>query len=411
MADVVLDLAQVDELATLQRFGDLPSLLAAGSATGQCELLPGSARTASAWHVGSVSECGGSPVPEWWQPDPQIICNPVQLFRVRDAYHTPGFGAVISPAGEVMQHSIGQARHFSRDLANLPHMGRVGDRIVFQPPDPVPSLPACIVSMPWGGNYNYGHFVCDCLASLALLAQQPELCGLPRVFPPLKPWHRRHLQLLGVDPLELDQPLYRAEDALFTSGMWQFLNMPNVNYRTLRDLQLNAKRATGIGFAKVYVTGSETANRNPNRRRFLSEAALEQELRALGFAVVAPELLEIDEQIDLFRNARVIVGCRGAALANAIYCRPETAIVEILPIIRGFEGYRWVRDLCALLSCRWRPYFCAGIAPEQPVVTSGQVRPNAGFTFDVDIPDLIRFIQASDDRDPMAGARLPGLPN
>jgi capsular polysaccharide biosynthesis protein len=338
-------------------------------------------------------------VPGWWHPDPQILCNPVQLFRVRDAFHMPGFGAVISPEGGVMQHSVGQARHLVPDLAGLPQVSRTDERVVFHPPAVLPHLPACIVSMPWGGIYNYGHFVCDCLTSLALLSQKPELAGLPRVFPPLKPWHRRHLQLLGLEPVELDQPLYRAENVLFTSGMWQFLNVPNTSYRTLRDAQLNAKCATDIRFDKVYVTGSEVAKLNPNRRRFLSEAALEQQLRALGFAVVAPELLEIDEQIDLFRNARVIVACRGAALANVVYCRPDTTIIEILPVIAGFEGYVWVRNICALVSCRWRPYFCAGIAPEQPVVTAGQVRPNAGFTFDADISDLVRFIQAADDRD------------
>jgi capsular polysaccharide biosynthesis protein len=145
----------------------------------------------------------------------------------------------------------------------------------------------------------------------------------------------------------------------------------------------------------IYVSRAGTTAANSDRRRFLSEAALEGGLRELGFAVVAPELLDVDEQIDLFRNADTIVACRGAALANAIYCRPDTTIVEVVPIIPGFEGYRWVRDICAIVGCQWHPYFCRGVPPEKPVMTADQIRPNAGFAFDVDVADLIAFVERS----------------
>ncbi|MGH7816649.1 MAG: hypothetical protein ACREOR_04610, partial [Candidatus Binatia bacterium] len=95
------------------------------------------------------------------------------------------------------------------------------------------------------------------------------------------------------------------------------------------------------------------------------------------------------------RNAELIVSCSGSALANAIYCRTDTTIVEIVATIAGYGSYQWIRDICALVGCRWRPYFCAGVPPENPVVLAGQSRPNAGFTFDVDAPDLIHFIERS----------------
>jgi capsular polysaccharide biosynthesis protein len=390
---MALALEVVDGFATFDRFDSASALLASDAAAGQCELIAASARPANAWHAGCVHGAGGHPVPAWWSADPIIECPPVRLCRLREVYYAPAFGAVITANGAVMEHTIGQARFITPDLALLPRVARDGERLIFDPPDDLPSLPAAIVSMPWGAVYNYGHFVCDCLTSVALLSQLRQAAGHRCVFPPLQPWHRRHLELLGVAPLELDHPLYRIADVLFTDGIWQFINRPNSNFRLLRDIELRNKRATAVNFDKIYISRARQTQSAPDRRRFLSEAALEELLRERGFTIVTPELLSVDEQIDLFHNARLVVACRGAALANVVYCRMDTSIVEIIPTIPGFDGYQWVRDLCAFVGCRWRPYFVAGNPPETPVMTAGRPRPNAGFTFDVDIPDLIGFIE------------------
>jgi capsular polysaccharide biosynthesis protein len=389
---MALPLSLINEFDALPRFDSLPGLLGSDMPMGQCELIAGSTLPASALHAGSVDDKGGNPIPEWWEPDPPIVCNAVQLFRVRDAFYAPGFGAVIASDGGLMEHTVVQARVQNPDLSALPYATREGQQVIFRPPDATPHLPAAVVSMPWAAIYNYGHFVCDCLTSLALLSQRPETGAYPSVFPPLSPWHRRHLELLGVTPIELDQPLYRIADVLFTNGIAQFINAPNINYRNLRDIQLRNKGAADHSRSKIYITRSRVTQTQPFKRRFLSEAALEERLRTLGFAIVTPELLDVDEQIDLFRNAEMIVSCRGAALANVIYCRRDATIVEIVPTIAGFEDYRWIRDICAIVGCRWRPYFCAGVPPESPVVVHGKKRPNAAFTFDVDVCDLIEFI-------------------
>ena len=390
---MALHLSLINEFDALPYFTCLPDLLATDMPTGQCELIARSALPASALHAGSVGDKAGKPIPEWWKPDPLIACNAVQLFRVRDAFYAPGFGAVIAPDGALMEHTVLQARVQNPDLSALPYVTREDQQLIFRPPGDVPHLPAGIVSMPWAAIHNYGHFVCDCLTSLALLSQLPETAAYPRVFPTLSPWHRRHLELLGVAPIELDQPLYRIADVLFTNGIWQFINAPNINYRILRDTQLRNKGAADVPRRKIYITRSGITQTQPFKRRFLSEAALEERMRMLGFAVVAPELLDVDEQIDLFRNAEMIVSCRGAALGNVIYCRPDATVVEIIATIAGFEDYQWVRDICAIVSCRWRPYFCTGVPPESPVVVHGKKRPNAAFTFDVDVCDLIDFIE------------------
>jgi capsular polysaccharide biosynthesis protein len=260
--------------------------------------------------------------------------------------------------------------------------------------------------MPWGATINYGHFLLDCLPAVALILQTPELDAYRFAFPPLESWQRRHLELLGVeDPTELDRPIYRVADLLFTSCLGGFLNSPNVNYRTVRDKQLARKAATSVSIRKVYIS----RKRHP-RRTLVSERRLEERLRQLDFTVVAPEEHSIDEQIDIFRNAELVVGCAGAALANVLYCRRDTTVVEITPsrmVTPITTSGRWVYNLCAIVGCRWRPFYCARSSSVQTVEVGGGQHREVGFTFDLDIEELVRYVQGL-EATPVAHHPTPG---
>jgi capsular polysaccharide biosynthesis protein len=43
------------------------------------------------------------------------------------------------------------------------------------------------------------------------------------------------------------------------------------------------------------------------------------------------EKISFSEQINLLNNSRIVIGAHGAALANIIFCKPNTRIVEIIP--------------------------------------------------------------------------------
>ncbi len=65
------------------------------------------------------------------------------------------------------------------------------------------------------------------------------------------------------------------------------------------------------------------------RRRLVSnEDALWSQLEAQGFARIYLEDLAWSEQVNVFRHAKVIVASHGAGLANLVFCRPETRVVE-----------------------------------------------------------------------------------
>jgi len=385
-------LRPVDEIAAMPLFSTIPELLDDRSACGRCELLPGSQLPASAWYPGAVASKGGDYSPPWWSADPIIYSSAVQLFRLRDAYYLPAFGVIVTAAGEVMRTSMVQASYRTPDLGLLPAAERCGDETRLNLPREIESLDRIAVSMPWGATINYGHFLLDCLPAIASMIQIPALETYRFVFPPLEPWQRRHLHLLGVDnPIELDRPIYRVSDLVFTSCLGGFLNTPNVNYRTVRELQLARKSPTDLSFNKVYLTREG----HPSRT-LLSERRLEERLQELDFSVVSPEEHTVDEQIDIFRNAELVVGCAGAAFANVLYCRRGTTVVEITPsrmVTPITTSGRWVYNLCAIVGCRWRPYYCTQSESVQTVAVGDGQRREVGFAFDLDIEDLVRFVE------------------
>jgi hypothetical protein len=76
-------------------------------------------------------------------------------------------------------------------------------------------------------------------------------------------------------------------------------------------------------FEKIFVL------RKGNWRNFKGQDLLVEEMVNLGFHVISPEELSIEEQVSVFNGARLIVGASGAAWANLIFCQKGTKILSI----------------------------------------------------------------------------------
>ena len=377
----------VDELHALPAFARVHPLMRRRVRRGRCEILRAINRRASRWSPDCIGPKAGSFEPPWWEPDPIVPCAAVHLFRIRDAFYVPSYGVVVSSDGEVMKRSTAEAAYLTPDLSALPRVaqgaeGTFLDLVGIQ----VQTIPKAAVTMPWGATQNYGHFLLDCVTGASLVRGIRALDDYPLVFPCLQGWQRRHLELVEVQPRELADPVYRVADLVFTSCMDHFLGTPNINYRTVKDRQLRNLAPTGPAPARLYVSRQSRDN-----RRFESEHELEEKLRAAGYAVITPEAHSVDEQIHLFQHADVVIGCTGAGMANVLYCRRDATIVEIKT---PWMESRWLSWSCALMGCRWRPYFCHDVRPGEVEVIGGVPRPEARFSFDADLEDLLRFVDA-----------------
>jgi hypothetical protein len=84
-------------------------------------------------------------------------------------------------------------------------------------------------------------------------------------------------------------------------------------------------------------------------RRIANEEEISEALRQHDFEILEAETLSFREQADLFANASVIVAPHGAALANTVFCRPGTRVVEI-STRAGYRDWYWQLAAVALLS-------------------------------------------------------------
>ena len=383
-----IPLRLVNEPDRLMAFPDAEALLAADIAAGQCRVLAGAARRASEFPANPIGRIGGPCAPEWCTPDQQIALYDVRLFRLRGGYVLPRLGVVMSPDGGVMEHSWREAAFVLGTPAVLPGAIAAPQGAVFSPPRSVEKLGRAIVTLPWGGVTNYGHFLLDCMPAVAQCRDMPALRGHRFMFPPLTHWQKRHLELAGLaDYDELPGEIYWADEILWTSCLDHFMHWPNDNLNLLAELATRLHRAAEpVAAGKLYISRQGDA-----KRLFPQETALEAALMRRGFAVVRPERLAIDEQIALFRGARAVVGCTGAGFANCIFCRPGARLVEVQPT--QLQGI-WVRNLAALRRLSWNPYFCAAAPAAAATVIGGAARPEFGITIDLDIENFLAFLDA-----------------
>jgi capsular polysaccharide biosynthesis protein len=102
---------------------------------------------------------------------------------------------------------------------------------------------------------------------------------------------------------------------------------------------------------------------------------------------VRPELLSIKQQILLFNSADMIMGVKGAALANIIFCRADTKIIVLSP--NDFaDPFFW--DIAGQLSLQYFEVF-------GPI--SSSVAGQAQNPFSIDTDDLTKaLLYATRDR-------------
>ena len=377
---------RVDEVSTLPRVATVADLRASPVSCSTA-LLPRLAEPAAALFPGAWSRHDGEvPAPAWWSETESYIGH-LDLFKVRDALLFPAWGVVVARDGAVMRLTMEEAAYVTPDLADLPHAARRDGDTVLDLPDTIPHLPRALLTMPFGARMNYGHFVLDALSSLAAIDATGLFADHPVLVPPLAPWQARHFALLGTEPLVTAAPVVRVGELVYTGAVHHFLHNPNLNYRDLRRRQIAALAPRGGGPKRLYLSRGRR-----DRRPMVQEARLVRALRGAGFAVADTGRMSVDRQIALFAGAEAVVGATGAAFANALYCRPGTLVVEIMP--RGMENH-WVQPLCRIGGLRHAAWFC-GAQERDPA------HPERGMRFDLDVE---RFLDFAFAWPPLAGTR------
>ncbi len=95
-------------------------------------------------------------------------------------------------------------------------------------------------------------------------------------------------------------------------------------------------------FDKIYI------RRNSSIRSLHNNDEIEALLKTYGFVAIDPELLSLNDQINIFLNATHVVSVTGAALANCIFCKPKTKVGVLMGIHNDMIYKYWLNMLSPL---------------------------------------------------------------
>jgi capsular polysaccharide biosynthesis protein len=315
------------------------------------------------------------------------------LEHLVDQYWFPAFGLLISERGQVWRHSFlvpfrdGYLSSVKAILDRPLPDGTREHRLLVERLAQVQAIAGEHLLIGGSDKHNYGHYLHDIAPLIDLGARM----RVPMLTWTLRPWQRALIARLDV-PQGLireipPQPVF-LEHAI-TSNRLTGLSSQNAHPhnrevfgRILANVRKHAPAASTP--PRVLICRSPSNSRNVTNR-----AAMIKALEALGFAAIQPDKLKFDEQALLFAQAEVIVCEFGAALSNALFCRPGTKVVEIIA-----EGQHdpWSSHFCAMLGLEHVVLFQR--QSDEVLASMPRHMKDSPFSYAVDVPRLVQTVEA-----------------
>jgi capsular polysaccharide biosynthesis protein len=257
---------------------------------------------------------------------------------------------------------------------------------------------AHIVARGWhaasGGYANYFHWMLNILPKLQIAPFADDIYTGCLMLPPQATRFARDTEALLAGSVGTLIHLAAGESARI--GQLAFIgagdgSAPHPCISTLFDRVAAACGALQQRPRRLYI-----ARTGAKRRRLVNEAEVMALLRPLGYEVCDPASLSLREQAELFSSATHVVAPHGAGLANILFCRPGTVLLELM-----MDGYMnpCFRKLAALRTLRY-----GSVVGDAQTERKAGVSPHAA-QWSIDTDRVRRAVEAA-DRDHVASGSM-----
>jgi hypothetical protein len=264
---------------------------------------------------------------------PSEFVAPAFVARLRDGMSFGRHCCVIGPAGKAVRETgfnldgrvLASRKPISRYRPQYWRRRWEGDVTSRPWLPPKQHLAGTVAVLNTRFSHNFYHWLIDILPRLVPLARsgaRPDFYMVDC----LTPFQRTVFAALGITPAQLIQPhcrlLVEADELLVPS-----LPTPDCLREFSRmllgalNVAANARRAR-----RIYISRKKTG-----KRTLANEAELERLLGAYRFETHSMEDYSLAQQARLVHESDVIVATHGAGLANLLFARPGTQVVEIVP--------------------------------------------------------------------------------
>lgn len=264
-----------------------------------------------------------------------------KVARLRDV-------TILGSAGVTVSNESGKAMFLSRDRTKLPRNWVVGRPLRGVPADPGS---ACINLLGVRkGHRHFAHFFWDMMVPLMVYLKHwrdPAEAVTVLVREDLSPIQRDAFRFIGLDYPGVTFRTLRANEKMHCADSI-YIAYQNANHgkdnalardalTDIRDLFVKhygiAPPKPGKG-KRVYISRNDAAI-----RRVKNEKEVDESLARRGFETFQPGRMPFRDQVALFHSADIIVSPHGAGLANLMFCRPGTRMLEIFPSNFIDEGF------------------------------------------------------------------------
>jgi len=217
-------------------------------------------------------------------------------------------------------------------------------------------------------NMSYGHWLLEKLPKLRGVEHYENKTGNRvklLIDPHLSEWQRELLSICGKP--EKDWIIWSDNSAQinnFVLPKWERRTFcfSDIDWVTNKiEQSLNFEQHLNEYSNRIYIS-----RQNTDRRRIKNIEELRSMLDSYGFEIVAPEELDFEEQVAMYKNAGCIVGTPGGAFANIAFAENATIIPLTHPkMVSHFHMYY---ELAEVLNSGGRRLRCKPVISQDPDV-------------------------------------------
>lgn len=190
-------------------------------------------------------------------------------------------------------------------------------------------IPETVAVLTSDVSQNYYHWMFDVLIRVVLLRRSGMKIDRYVIS---RRKHQRFqdetLAAMGIPPdkvIDCTEGTHIRAKMLVVPSMAGYMgNPPRWLCRAFRQLMVEGPAPAAAGYDRIFISREDV-----NYRRVEHEDDLLDVLEGYGFRKVVLDRMSVLEQAALFSSAQVIVSPHGAGLANLVFCRPGTKLLEL----------------------------------------------------------------------------------
>jgi hypothetical protein len=173
-------------------------------------------------------------------------------------------------------------------------------------------------------GYGHAHFLIQTLGKIQIFKKAGIRPDKLLVQPTIKKYQKEMLEALGYPESDLlirdpkEAMKFRELYATYTSNVM----VPDL---TVYDDIAARIEPSGNYPEKIYVSRGD----KPFIRRFLNEDRIIETVQELGFEVIIPSKLTLEEEVNIFRQAKIVIGPLGGGIYNTVFSPPDTTVIAL----------------------------------------------------------------------------------